>query len=402
MSPDLTRSLHDAVDTGPDDSPFDLATLTGRIRRRRTVRAGVRSGVAVGAVGAVALGAVYVGGRQPHSVLPAARTDAAPGTCGSDIGLIPTADPGAVGLMGPPDLYTDLSVTIPAPGTSLGRYLGRTLDPLLLRDMPPEARAAAFAAAVSEATEALADAEARRESETSGGAALSPGEVAALDRAVEAAHQRLEEAEVSPVISSRDGTMTLDGLDDPGTALLVTHGSTVVAADPAPLTGRSSWLASVEQSSVMSDVDTELRTCASPGDPGDVPLPAGEYGVYVSYEEAGDRVVAGPWPLTLVTASSPDEALLPAGFPVDAVPLVGGRLLAANPASGGGWQVEIAVDGDDAVSEAVRLLGGDAETASTAGFLHEGHVVVPGWDVRVASSTSDDDEPTVGYTIRPS
>ena len=65
MSPDLTRSLHDAVDTGPDDSPFDVATLTGRIRRRRTVRAGVRGGVAVGAVGAVAFGAVYVGGRQP-------------------------------------------------------------------------------------------------------------------------------------------------------------------------------------------------------------------------------------------------------------------------------------------------------------------------------------------------
>ena len=93
MSPDLTRSLHDAVDTGPDDSPFDVATLTGRIRRRRTVRAGVRGGVAVGAVGAVAFGAVYVGGRQPLSVLPAARADAAPGTCGSDIGLLPDGRP---------------------------------------------------------------------------------------------------------------------------------------------------------------------------------------------------------------------------------------------------------------------------------------------------------------------
>ena len=49
MSPDLTRALRDAVDTGPDDSPLDVLSLTGRIRRRRTVRAGVRSGVAVGA-----------------------------------------------------------------------------------------------------------------------------------------------------------------------------------------------------------------------------------------------------------------------------------------------------------------------------------------------------------------
>ena len=99
MSPDLTRALHDAVDTGPDDSPFDVLSLTGRIRRRRTVRAGVRGGVAVGAVGAVALGAVYVGGRDPLSVLPAARADAAPGTCGSDIGLLPVAEPGRVGLL---------------------------------------------------------------------------------------------------------------------------------------------------------------------------------------------------------------------------------------------------------------------------------------------------------------
>jgi len=118
MSPDLARALHAAVDGGSDDAPFDLATLTGRIRRRRTVRAGVRSGVAVGAVGAVAIGAVQVGSRDPYSALPAARADAAPGTCGSDIGLIPTADPPTVGLLTSPYGTTDLSASLPAPGTS--------------------------------------------------------------------------------------------------------------------------------------------------------------------------------------------------------------------------------------------------------------------------------------------
>ena len=402
MSPDLARALHAAVDGGPDDAPFDVGTLTGRIRRRRTVRAGVRSGVAVGAVGAVAIGAVQVGSRDPYSALPAARADAAPGTCGSDIGLIPTADPPTVGLLTSPYGTTDLSASLPAPGTSLGRYLGRTLDPLLVREMPPEARAAAFATAVRYASTALADAQERRDKKASGSVPLSPGQLAALDRAVEAARQELEQAEESPYITGDEGSVTLDGLDDPRTALLVTHGGTVVATDPAPLaSGTSHWFASVQQSSVTNLVDTELRTCASPGDPGDVPLPAGEYAVYVSYEEAGDRVAAGPWPLTLLTARSPSEAELPAAFPADAVPLVGGRLLAVSPASGG-WDVEIAVDGDDAAAVALRLLGDDVATASAIGFTHEGRVRVDGWEVQVASSTSDDGEATVVYTIRPS
>ena len=200
MSPDLTRALHDAVDTGPDDSPFDVPSLTGRIRRRRTVRAGVRGGVAVGAVGAVAFGAVYVGGRQPLSVLPAARADAAPGTCGSDIGLLPMADPGRVGLLPSTDgsWYQEDPSAVPQQGTHLGTLLGRAMSPVLVRELSPSARDAAVADLVRSANETLAAAEERRAAvmaDPPDAVPLTAGQVAALDRGVEVARQQLEAAE---------------------------------------------------------------------------------------------------------------------------------------------------------------------------------------------------------------
>ncbi|GEL96815.1 hypothetical protein [Cellulomonas terrae] len=400
MSPDLTRTLHDAVDTGPDDSPFDVLTLTGRIRRRRTVRAGVRGGVAVGAVGAVALGAVYVGGRQPSSVLPAARADAEPGTCASDIGLLPAADPGRVGLLPSTDgsWYQDEPSAIPPQGTDLGTLVGRFMSPVLVRELSPGARDAAVAELVRSANESLAAAEERRSSRLAappGGVPLTAGEVAALDRGVEVARQQLELAQTSETI-----TGVGDELDS---QVLVTHDGTVVAsdADPSP-DPRYSWTSSPDRSVVMGLTSTELITCASDGDPGGEPLPAGEYAVYVSYAEAGGRAVAGPWSLTLVDMP-PVPTGFPGGFPVDDVPLIGGRLVSVTPAGGSGgegWDVVIAVEGDDAAREAVRLLDDDRTTYPALAPPPGMTFPVAGWEVGIAASTSPDGEPTVAYSIR--
>ncbi|NUU16072.1 hypothetical protein HP550_02245 [Cellulomonas humilata] len=401
MSPDLSRALHDAVDTGPDDAPFDVLSLTGRIRRRRTVRAGVRGGVAVGAVGAVAFGAVYVGGRQPSSVLPAARADAGPGTCGSDIGLLPTAEPGRVGLLPSTDgsWYMDEPSSIPPQGTDLGTLLGRTMSPVLVRELSPDARDAAVAELVRSANESLADAEAHRASRLAnppGGAPLTAGEVDALDRGVEVARDQLELAQTSESI-----TVVGDELDS---RVLITHDGTVVAsdADPAP-DPRYAWMSSSDRSVAMGLTSTELITCATDGEPGGVPLPAGEYSVYVSYAEAGGRAVAGPWSLTLLDMP-PAPTGFPEGFPVDDVPLIGGRLVSVTPmagSSGEGWSVVIAADGDDAAKEAVRLLGDDWSTYPALAPPPGITFPVAGWEVGVTASTSEDGEPTVVYSILP-
>ena len=68
----LSRTLHDAVDPGDAGAAFDVTTLSGRVRRRRAVRAGVRGAVGVGAAGAVAVGGVHVAGtgEGPVTVVP--------------------------------------------------------------------------------------------------------------------------------------------------------------------------------------------------------------------------------------------------------------------------------------------------------------------------------------------
>ena len=243
MSPDLTRALHDAVDTGPDDSPFDVTSLTGRIRRRRTVRAGVRGGVAVGAAGAVALGAVYVGGRDPYSVLPAARADADPGTCGSDIGLLPMAEPGRVGLLpsgGRHAWYMERARHRPAAGHRPGAPARAHHEP------DPRPRAVAGGSGrrgrrrwCSSANESLADAEARRAStlaDPPGAVPLTAGQLAALDRGVEAARQQLEHARERRPRSPASATSS-------HSQVLITHDGTVVATDADPSPGAQyTWI----------------------------------------------------------------------------------------------------------------------------------------------------------------
>ncbi|WP_421743425.1 hypothetical protein [Cellulomonas sp.] len=395
MSPDLSRALHDAVDTGPDDAPFDVSSLTGRIRRRRTVRAGVRSGVAVGAAGAVALGATWIG-RPAPSVLPAARADAAPGACGSDVSSLPAAgDPAVVGLAPVKGGSWSGGPDVPAAGTELGELVGRTLTPSLVRTLSVAARDAAVADMSSRAQEVLADAEQRR-------AEAEPGRASGLvdESRIQELNEAVRQARVEAGQASQ-GLAVFGIGDDLRTEVLITSGTTVVATDtePAMATPGDYWFTSPVASGLASAMlDVDLSTCASPGDPGGVPLPSGDYSVYLTYTETGERVVEGPWLLTLL-APPPAATGLPAGFPLDDVPLIGGRLVSATPmgtSDEDGWGVEIAVDGDDAAAVAERLLGPSLD------MTPDGYFRAGAWEVRIAPSETPDGERTVVYTVRPS
>lgn len=144
-----------------------------------------------------------------------------------------------------------------------------------------------------------------------------------LDGAVRLAQQAVEQAHAGlPVFGLED---------DLHTEVLVTHGGIVVATDArhAGSPETSWWTSPVDPTVATTMLNVDLSTCASPGDPGGVPLPGGEYSVYLQYDQVtGDRAVAGPWPLTLLTAP-PAPTDLPAGFPVDEVPVIGGRLVSA-------------------------------------------------------------------------
>ena len=253
------------------------------------------------------------------------------GTCGSDIGLLPMADPGRVGL--PPSTdgswYHGEAAPVPPQGTHLGTLLGRAMNPVLVRELSAGARDAAVAELVRSANETLADAEARRAAvlaDPPDGVPLTAGQVDALDRGVEFARQQLEPAESSERISGAG-----DELDS---QVLITQDGTVVASDVDPSPDpQYSWISSPDRSVATGVTSTELSTCATDGDPGGVPLPAGEYSVYVSYAEADERAVAGPWSLTLLDMP-PAPTGFPEDFPVDDVPLVGGRLLSVSPMAG--------------------------------------------------------------------
>ena len=93
----------------------------------------------------------------------------------------------------------------------------------------------------------------------------------------------------------------------------------------------------------------------------------------------------------------------PEGFPVDDVPLIGGRLVSVTPTGGSsseGWTVEIAVDADDAAAEAVRLLRDNPKPRLALSPPPGVTFPVAGWEVGVAASTSEDGEQTVVYSIR--
>ena len=218
---------------------------------------------------------------------------------------------------------------------------------------------------------------------------LTAGQLDALDRGVEAARRQLEVAESSEPISGVG-----DELDS---RILITHDGTVVASDADPSPGEGyTWSSSLDRSVVIGHHQHGAEHLRDRRGPRRRAVPAGEYSVYVSFAEAGGRAVAGPWSLSLL-AMPPAPTGFPEGFPVDDVPLIGGRLVSATPmdgSSGEGWGVEIAVDGDDAATEAVRLLGDDRVDQLGASAPARHYLLRGGVEVGVAASTSADGEGT--------
>ena len=184
------------------------------------------------------------------------------------------------------------------------------MNPILVRELSPGARDAAVADAGAQ-RERVAGRRGGASREQAGG---SPGwrpahrrQLDALDRGVEVARQQLELAQSSEPI-----TGVGDELDS---QVLITHDGTVVAsdADPSP-DPRYSWMSSPDRSVAMGLTSTELSTCATDGDPGGVPLPAGEYSVYVSYAEAGRARRGGPL-VPDPARHAPGTDRLPRGLP---------------------------------------------------------------------------------------
>jgi hypothetical protein len=92
-------------------------------------------------------------------------------------------------------------------------------------------------------------------------------------------------------------------------------------------------------------------------------LPAGEYLVQgvVAYttvtDGAAHRIVSADLPVTLGAEVAPLVDGLATDYPTTEVPVVGGTLVRAREMLGGGWEVTVAVTGDDPLMRAATLLG---------------------------------------------
>lgn len=127
----------------------------------------------------------------------------------------------------------------------------------------------------------------------------------------------------------------------------------------------------------VSAVSADLAPCPTPaGTP--TRVPAGTYSVQYVWDRAGGgglvRSTAGSWTVTLL--DEPHGVTLPAAFPSDEVPVVGGTLVSvtSNTSSDDGsttaWTVKIAVAGDDGAARAAAALrAAGATVADPLGFV---------------------------------
>lgn len=145
----------------------------------------------------------------------------------------------------------------------------------------------------------------------------------------------------------------------PTGTVVLTKGPAVVAVGPA-LPGPAGD-AAVEQAAdgtvdTFSAVSADLAPCPTAGTtPANVP--AGTYTVQYLVQGADGprRSVAGPWLVTLL--DPPAAVTLPDGYPSGDAPVISGKLLVAVPRTDhDGWVVQVAVDGDDAVTRAAGAL----------------------------------------------
>jgi hypothetical protein len=373
MSIDLSRALHSAVDAAHDDDrPLDLelATLARRIRRRRHVRAGVRAGVGVAAVGAVALTAPQLaGGSSPArpAALPLPVTNAGPGACGSQISQLDLPAAPQAGLVAA-SADKPGAVTVPRAGGSLGAYVGDQLDLTAIAKLSLATTAqkmtavrAAAQSRLSVAQQELATVESQRASLPSAadahGPAAAQAEADAVEARVQAAEAEVASAQATLAAVGQAGPILGVGLGIANDVqVLVTREGTVVATDRLSMVRDTTadWIDSATSVGGAS-VEQSLRTCNEPGRAGGELLPAGTYQVYLGYgrNDAGTLTkAAGPWSITVERPAATTN--LPAGFPSD-LPLVPGPVASARR-DGDGWVVDIASDATDRLDAAAQLL----------------------------------------------
>lgn len=385
MSIDLARTLHDTVD-GTSGSPgadgfgegvgTDLDALLGRVRRRRTRRAVTRGVVGVGAAGAVALtGMQVVGRRGPDGVLPAADPSAAPGACGSDVDDLTDSTAISADLTVASRRWTGYPVTGSTPagtegdgaeklaGRAVTALLGGSVAGLMAGTAPvdtPEAQAAAAAAAAE---------------------ASVPTESLRL------------------IVTGPSGTVV---------------GTQSAAAQPSDGTV---MVVSTDTGVVHQVVALEqvFRTCASGADPGGAPLPDGTYELY-ALDPGGSRpaVAGGPWQITL-EPELPTLSGLPAGYPIEEVPVVGESVVTAVQERGSqpGWLVRTTTDSIGALDSAVAALTGAQASVTNPLDMTSSPFTTPSvdsfsrtvatehWDVTVREVTGDNGQALLQYQLSP-
>lgn len=347
MNLDLSRALRAAVDTDPGHDPsggepsapggMDLGIVRARVRRRRAARAGSRAVVGAGAACAVGAGAVALGtggfrapssGGTPPTVAAPAATTATPATpvrswlCGQDVGTL-AVDPGDVTVsVGLPDL------------ADLGAFTGRSLGPSVpvWVTVPADAGAAA------------------------GGSTVRLGS--------------------TDLVLTRDGTVVgvVDGA------------ASAVSAEPA------TDLVAALTASAQSTGTGALEACADgAATASDGTLAAGEYALHAvtRYSPAADgsqrRVVSAGVPLTLLPTAPDltDAAALPDGFPLGVVPVISGEVVDSRTLTGGGWEVTLAVAGDDGLVRASEALGFPTSVATVVWGLADGAAALAAHEVEV-------------------
>lgn len=319
MSIDLRTALRGVVDdgsqgAGPWDGADRLAGLTARVRHRRAVRTATTSAVGIGAacaVGAVGTAAWWAPG--PHDDARPAATAATP-------------DHGDPVPPAPPVPWSDSALC------------GALISP------------------------------------TSGGPTLSLGlpgldpDLALVGRSIGAVPVWL----TVPADESSDSASTA-GLDD-AQVVVVSDGRVVAVADDAvTVVSRDPQTMDMLETVQLNrpDGSGDLRSCVAAPDgsglAGHVPA-AGEYTLHAvadlfegsSTEEV--RIVSPGVPLSLLPERpllGPRTPGLPAGYPLDVVPIIGGTLTDSDHVTSGRetWKVTVEVQGDDALSRAAAALG---------------------------------------------
>lgn len=325
MTLDLERALRAAVDDRVDThlplgGPGGMVTLRARVRRRRAARAAGRATVGAGAACAVGLGALgWQRTASPPPPAASASSTAPDGTTGTPGPVLPAqpVTPSTSALCGvavadlPAD-PGDLALTLGLPGVDVqaGQLVGRSVGgavPVWLT-VPADAGRAAS----DDSAEYLANAEILL--------VQDDAVVAVADSA-------------ATVVSTDDATATMLDRAQAGTAGTGELHACPGAA-PEGLAG-----------AVPSAGEYELRA-------------VGEF----TRDGGGDlrRIVSQPVPVTLLPEQElmpADAAGLPDDFPLDAVPLIGDRVLAATWPGTDGWTITVPADGTDALQRAADALG---------------------------------------------